>query len=121
MRPAAGPVEKGDLAQMLLDDLLDDREAEAGAAHAGRHIGLGQPLAVLGEADAGVEHVDDELPVLVVQLQLDAIAGEAMLAAIASAFDRLDAILDDIGQRLGELAAIADHAEFAVGRVEREA
>ena len=61
MRAAARPVEEGDLAHMLLDDLLDDREAEPGAPHARRHIGLGQPLAVLGKADAGVEHVDDEV------------------------------------------------------------
>ena len=89
--PAAPAVEKGDLAHMLLDDLLDDREPEAGAAHPRRHVGLGQPLAVLGKADAGVEQVDDELRPVLANLQVDAVAGEAMLAAIAPAFNRFDA------------------------------
>src|SRR6185437_1438022 len=48
VRSAAGAVEEGDLAHMFLDDLLDDRQAKSRAADPGRHIGLGQPLAVLG-------------------------------------------------------------------------
>src|SRR6185437_4317973 len=83
------------------------------AAKPGRHIGFGQPLAVLRKAHAGVEHVDDEQPVLLMHLQVDAIAGEAVLTTIASAFNGFHGILYDIGQRLRELAPVADHRKIA--------
>ena len=120
MRSAARPVEKGDLADMFLDDLLDDRETEAGAAHPRGHIGFGQPLAVLGKADAGVQHIEDEIAVFFVQTQLDAIAGKAVFAAILPSFNGFYAVLHDIGERLTELPAITHHAEFAFWRVEDE-
>ena len=53
-RAAARAVGEGDRAEMLLDDLLDDREAEAGAARARRHIGLDDAVALGGQADAVV-------------------------------------------------------------------
>ncbi len=57
-------IEKGDVAAVLLEDLGDDGEAEAGAAFAGGHVGLQQPLPVLtGETDAVVDHVDRQQPV----------------------------------------------------------
>src|SRR4051794_30258243 len=55
MSPPARTVEEGDLAHMLLDDLLDDRQAQPGAAHPGGHIGLGQALPILGQPDSGVQ------------------------------------------------------------------
>ena len=58
-------------------------------AHPRRHVRLGQPLAVLGQADAGVEQVDDELVVLVLELQVDAVAGKTVFAAITPAFQWL--------------------------------
>ncbi len=75
MGPAPCPVEEGDLAAVLLDDLLDDREPEPGAAHPSRHVGLGQPLAILGQADAGIENVDHELLAFAPKAQVDAVAG----------------------------------------------
>ncbi len=58
-------VEKFDAAAVLLHDLADDGETEAGPAFAGRHVGLEQPVAVLGrEALAVVSHADDDLVVL---------------------------------------------------------
>src|SRR3546814_17955956 len=38
-RSAAGPVQKLEAAEMLLDDLLDDGEAQPRSAHAGVEIG----------------------------------------------------------------------------------
>ena len=50
---------------VLLHDLCDDREAEAGALLARRHVGLEQPLAVfLRQADAVVHDIDDDRIVL---------------------------------------------------------
>src|SRR4051794_11338242 len=85
--PAARAIEKGDLAHMLLDDFLDDRQAQPGAAHARRHIGLGQAFAILGQPDACIEHVDDQLVALAPEAQIDAIAGQAVLAASLPAFN----------------------------------
>ena len=96
-RAAPRPVEERDLAHMLLDDLLDDREPQARAAHPRGYIRLGQPLAVLGKSYAGIHHVNDQLPVFPLDAQLDTIAGNAVLAAITPAFNGFDAILDDIG------------------------
>src|SRR4051794_24364226 len=42
------------LAAVLLDDLLDDREAQAGAFLARRHVGLEDTLAALRQAHAVV-------------------------------------------------------------------
>src|SRR3546814_10275482 len=46
---------------MLLDDLLDDREAETGPALARRHIGFGDRIARLGQPDAVVGDANDNL------------------------------------------------------------
>src|SRR5688572_21712807 len=105
---------------MLLDDLLDDRQAEAGAADPRGHVRLGQPLAVFGQADAGVENVDDELAVVALQTNLDAVPGQTMLAAISPCFNGFNTVFYNIGESLGELAAIANHWELAFRRLERE-
>src|ERR1700685_4677802 len=52
-RAAALAVLEDQLAGMFFHDLLDDREAEAGALGAGRDIGLGQAVAaIVGQAAA---------------------------------------------------------------------
>ena len=48
-------------AVVLLDDLLDDRQAEAGALRAMGDVGLEQPLRLVRQAGAVVLDVDDEL------------------------------------------------------------
>ena len=53
--------------------------------------------------------------------QLDAVASEAVLAAIFLSFNGFDAVLDDICKRLSQLATVAHHAEIALRRVEDEA
>src|SRR5689334_3045205 len=70
-RTAAGAIFQRYRPGMLLDDALDDREAEAGAARARRHIGLGQPVAVGRQADAGVLDRDDQLPAVLAQADRD--------------------------------------------------
>ena len=113
-------VEEGDFAHMFLDDLLDDGEAQSGAAYARRDIGLGDSFAVLGQADASIEDVDHEQVAVLLQAQLDAVARHIVLAAVAPALNGFDAVLDDIGKRLAKLAAVADHWEITARRVELE-
>ena len=102
---------------MFLDNLLDDREAEAGAAHAGRHIGLGQRSRSSGRP----------MPVSVISItssrcrldpQFDAVAVGVGFAAIPG-LDRYR-ILDDIGQCPAKLAAVADQPDVGAGRVDAE-
>ena len=58
MGPSPRTIEKGNFAKMFLDDLLDDGEPQPGPAHARRHIRLGEPLALFGQPDPGVDDVD---------------------------------------------------------------
>ena len=96
VRSATRPVEKGDFAHMFLDDLLDDREAQAGAADAGRHVRLGQPLALLGKADAGIGHVDDDLVAGFPYLDFHLVAFKARFSTISPCFNCFNGVLDDI-------------------------
>src|SRR3546814_9998766 len=52
-----------DRPEMLLDDLLDDREPQAGALCPRRHIGLGQSSPVGRSADACIADLDADLPI----------------------------------------------------------
>ena len=57
-----GCVEQFHASAMLLQDLADNRETEAGAFLARRHIGLEQAVAIfLRQAGAVVDHVDHDL------------------------------------------------------------
>ena len=61
------------LAAMVFQDAFDDRQAQAGALLAGRHIGLGQPVAVLGrQADAIVLDLEGDAVVVGDQPRADA-------------------------------------------------
>ena len=74
-------------AAVFLENLPDDRETEAGALLARRHIGLEQPVAVLlRQAGAVVDHVDHDLAALALDRDADAAASEFSggTAAIAS-------------------------------------
>jgi hypothetical protein len=80
---------------VVLDDLLDDSEAEAGALLARRHIGLEQPLPVLArQTPAIVDDIDTNLsarfvertriaPVSPISLTIASIASAAFLMTIA--------------------------------------
>ena len=62
---------------MLLENAADDGEAEAGALLARRHIGLEQARAVfLRQADAVVDHVDDDVLAVALRAHDDAAASE---------------------------------------------
>ena len=104
---------------MFLDNLLDDREAEAGAAHAGRHIGLGQRSRSSGRP----------MPVSVISItsrSSSRLIPSSMRSPSAWAsprsfrLDRFHRILDDIGQCPAKLAAVADQPDVGAGRVDAE-
>src|SRR6185503_9746938 len=64
-RDLLGGVAQLDLSAMLLDDAADDRQAEPGALFARGDVGLQQPAAFfLRQADAVVDHVDDDVVAL---------------------------------------------------------
>src|SRR5262245_18297439 len=55
-------VEQLELAAVLLENLSDDGEPEAGPLLAGGDVGLEQPVAILlGQAGSVVDHVDDDV------------------------------------------------------------
>ena len=83
---------------MLFENAADDGEPEPGALFARRHVGLEQPGAVLlGQADAVVDHVDDD--VLAFALRADGNAAAAEFGRRHRA-DRFGGVLDDVGERL---------------------
>src|SRR3546814_1915960 len=94
-----------DLAEMLLDDFLDDRETQASAADTGRHIGFGDPIPFAWEPDAIVDYRDHKLISLLGN-------GDFHLAVpvidLAARFDGLGRVLDEIGARLRNLTAVAN-------------
>src|SRR3954451_9197598 len=91
-------------AAMVLDDLLDDRQAKAGALFARRHIGLEQPLAILARQTlAIVDDIDADLAVL----DAGDDANDAGLPVLAlDGLDGFGAILDDIADRLAHQPAV---------------
>src|SRR5512139_2606082 len=104
-RAAAWCRSKGEIAAMLLDDLLDDRESEASALLARRHVGLEDAHPTLRQADAVVGYADRELPLVGSDLDFDssAVIGSG-LAPLR--LDRFGCVLEHVGHRLAELVAI---------------
>src|SRR5690242_20186034 len=92
---------------MIFHDLLDDSEAQAGALRARCHIWLGQPLAAVPRQALAVvfDRDGDET------LRLDGddnLPGRAADAALGDPpLDRLDRILDDVDERLGNQPRVA--------------
>ena len=102
---ALGPVARPDPAAVVLDDALDDREAEAGAAAAAREERLEDPGQVLrAEARARVPDaaVDPSLSVDAHQLGLD--YNRALRRRVA------DGVVEQVLEDLRQAAAVHPHA-----------
>src|SRR3546814_13651264 len=96
---------------MLLDDLLDDREAETGPALARRHIGFGDRIARLGQPDAVVGDANDNLtPRTDFERRADMARCDG-IGVFIFFFNRFDSIFNDIRHRLRQETAIADRSE----------
>src|SRR5712691_10392757 len=105
-----------DAAAVVLEDAADDGEPEPGPLLAGGDVGLEQPIAILlGQADAVVEHVDEDVAALAPDRNLDAAAIEL---AGRHRGDRLGGVLDDVGERLGNEPAIELGRQRALRRLE---
>src|SRR5689334_6850494 len=104
---------------MVLDDLLDDGEAEARALGPSRHIGLGQSPALGRQADAAVGYLDPEAALLLDDADGDAVALTSA-PFIALLLNSLDAVLDNVGHRLPEQPPVADQVRTRIGRLEAE-
>ena len=105
-----------DPAAVLFEDAADDGEAEAGALLAGRHVGLEQPVAVfLRQADAVVDHVDDDIVAVARRDHPDAAA-----AALGGGHggDRLGGVLDDVGERLRDQPAVEARRHRVLGQLQ---
>src|SRR5579875_1555479 len=107
-RAAAVAVLETQLAAVVLHDLLDDRQTEAGAAGARRHVGLGEPVALLmRQPDAIVLDHDANGALGIGHADADA----AWRRAGAARLDRLGGVLQDVDQRLADLATVATEAD----------
>src|SRR6476646_11725907 len=98
-----GGVAQLDLPAMLLDDAADDRQAEPGALFARGDVGLQQPAALfLRQADAVVDHVDDDVDALARGKDADRPFAELCRRYRGDRFGR---VLDDVGQGLRDQPA----------------
>ena len=112
---AAVAIGKAHRAKMFLHDLLDDREPQPGAAGARRDIGFDDALTVGGQTDAGIGNFDADLAFGFVKREADGAAG------VPARLDRFGRVLDQIGQRLTNLTAIADQVGPGLRAFELEA
>src|SRR5579883_1287643 len=107
--PATLAVIERQQSAMVLHDFFYDRETEAGALAARRHVGLGQALTALDRQTLAVVLDDDaHSGALVPQAQRNLARRQGSACLGLAPFDRLGAVLQDIGQHLAHLAAIAD-------------
>src|SRR3546814_16624708 len=76
--PATCRIFKSDFAEMLLDDLLDDREAQPRTLLPGRHVRFDNPVALGGQSNTVVLNGNSQLAFLIiVQPHLDTEIGRA--------------------------------------------
>jgi len=92
---------------VIFHDLFHDSEPQAGALCAGRHVRLGQALAMLLRQAFSVVLDRDRDPAIGVGGGDRDPARRLRLAIDDSAFDRFDRILDDVDQRLAYEPRIA--------------
>src|SRR5260370_37973740 len=114
-RAATLAVVQRKITAVIFHDLLDDRETEAGALAAGRHVRLGEALApLLRQAFAIV--LDDKAHggVAVAQGERDLSRWQRLAGANFPALDRLGRILEDDGQHLRDLPAGADQRPASI-------
>src|SRR3546814_10162651 len=99
--PATCRIFKSDFAEMLLDDLLDDREAQPRTLLPGRHVRFDNPVALGGQSNTVVLNGNSQLAFLIiVQPHLDTAIRSLLFG---NGFNGFNGILDDIGQSLPDL------------------
>src|ERR1700722_2356915 len=94
-----GGIAQLDAPAMFFQNAANDGQAQTRALFPRRHIGLEQARPVfLGQADAVVDHVDDDVFVLAPHADDDFSAAELVRRYRAN---RFGGVLDDVGERLG--------------------
>ena len=97
-RNLLGRITQLDATAMFFQNSADDGQPQPGALLSRRHIGLEQARPVfLGQADAVVDHVDDDVFTLAARADDDLAAAELIRRHRA---DRFGGVLDDVGERL---------------------
>src|SRR3546814_7843837 len=90
--------------------LLSNWQAKSRAPRARGDIGLGQAAAIhIGPAAAVVGDFDDAVAGADAERDIDRAAGGVFPLRLLAALDRLDGVLDQVGERLAYLAAVAGH------------
>src|SRR5689334_10346512 len=93
-RAAARRILEPELAAVILHDLLDDRQAEAGALGAGRDVGLGQAIAPLDRQPlAVVVDLDDGRALGVAQADHDLSPRQPLVTGLLPPFDGVEGVL----------------------------
>src|SRR3546814_7838028 len=92
--------------------LLSNWQAKSRAPRARGDIGLGQAAAIhIGQAAAVVGDFDDAVAGADAERDIDRAAGGVFPLRLLAALDRLDGVLDQVGERLAYLAAVARSEE----------
>src|SRR5882672_2476535 len=118
-RAATLAVVEHEITAVIFHDLFDDREAKTGALAAGCHVRLGEALAPLfRQALAVVFDNDAHGGIVVAQGERDLPWRQRLPGSRFPALDRLGRVLEDVGQDLRDLAAVADqrHRMIRQGR-----
>jgi hypothetical protein len=95
---------------MFLDNLVDDRETEAGALFPRGDIGLDDPLPIVRQADAVVLNGNQEALIVGPHAHLDP-TSIVRLGIPTAAFDGFHRIFHDVGQGLSDLVPVTQDAD----------
>ena len=91
---------------MFFNDLVDDREAEAGAFLARRDIGFHDPFAILRQPDAIVGDCDHDCVFVLGHLYADATAIVGLCLLTGACFDGFGSILENVRHSLPKLVPV---------------
>src|SRR5665213_1888440 len=121
-RAAAAAILERQLPTMVLHDLLHDRQAQAGTAGARRDVRLGQAVALLLRQAAAIV-LDGQIDALRVlgDSHADFARRRARAPGGDARRDRLGCVLENIDQRLADLARIAEDTRRLRRQIELDA
>ena len=107
---------------MFFHDFLDDGEAEAGALLAGRNVGFGQTVLLVGRQAEAVVLDPNHGPGPLIDVFPQQYQGNPAVRLLLAfgrppAFDGFGRVLEDVGQGPSDLTAVAQQFKPAVGNV----
>ena len=115
-RKFLGGVAQFDDAAVVLQNAADNGKPEAGPLLSRCDVGFEQAIAVLlGKADAVVDDVDDDVAAVTSRDDVDT---ALVRSGLRHGSDRLGRILDDVGQRLRDQAAVEVRQHRILGKLQ---